>query len=161
MESTISRDLTLLICLIIFILFQVFPLPSALRVWRPEFVLLLAVYITFRHLTTFAVELACFAGLLLDIVYGGILGKHAIAFGLSIYLLFGLRTRLQHSSMYHEMVLVFLLTVLSQILLYSVNTLAQKSVSGLWIICPALTTALTWPVVSQILDKLVAPSPEM
>lgn len=157
MQSAASQDFTLLGCLLVFILLQVFPLGGSFQIWRPDFVLLLTIYITQRRLTAFVVEFACVAGLLLDIVYGGVLGKHAIAFGLAIYLLRGLRIRLQHTSIYHEIVITFLLTVLSQVLLYSVNTLAQQSVAGSWILYPAFTTALFWPLVCQVLDRLITP----
>ncbi len=152
-----SRNITLAVALAVFIMLQIFPLPGGAQAWRPDFVLLLAIYVTQRRLTAYAVELACLAGLLLDIVYGGILGKHAIAFGLSIYLLRGLRTRLQHSRMYHDIMLAFLLTVLSQVLLYSVNTLTRESMSSAWIIYPAFTAALFWPLVSLTLDRLITP----
>lgn len=143
-------------CFIVLLLLQISPLSGTFQMWRPDFVLLLVIYVTQRRLIRFDVEFACLIGLMLDIVYGGILGKHAIAYSFTVYLLWGLRTQSLHLRGLRGIVRVFLLTILSQVLLYSVNALAQQSVSGSWILLPAFTTALAWPLAFQVMDRVVS-----
>ena len=144
-----------LITLIVGLLLQVIPLSAPLIYWRPQFVLLVVFFWLFRNPFQFGIGFAWFAGLLFDIVIGELFGRHAIVFGLCAYLLQLLQQRLQHFWLFHQVVLVLLLVLLSQVLLHSIPLIFRANWQNELLVIPSFSSALFWPFLVWLLNQLM------
>lgn len=137
------------------VLLQVLPLATEINSWRPQFLLLIVIFWLVRSPFHHGITFAWLTGLLLDIFMGELIGRYAIIFALCAYLLQLLRQRLHNFSIFHQTFLVFLLVWLSQCLLYSITLIFRASWIGGAFFIPALTSALVWPALAWLLNKLL------
>ncbi len=144
------------VALLLAMVLQLLPLYGPMVVWRPNFVLLvLFFFLLFRPLA-YGIATAWIAGLVLDILYGGLLGSHAFSLGVAAYLIVLLRPRLLQGHLWFQAGVVLLLTAASQLIDVSLNTLISDAGStGSWSViwCPAITSAMVWPLVYVLLMR--------
>jgi rod shape-determining protein MreD len=125
---------------------SVFPLPLSLRWWRPEFVLLVALYwIFFMPLKISLLGLAAL-GLFQDLLESVPFGQHSL--GLVIVAYIGVLTyqRLVNYSLWQQSLWIFALVLLAQCTDTWVQTMMGQSLSGLQFFYSAFTSALLWPL---------------
>ena len=149
----------LLISLLLAMVLQLLPLYGVAALWRPNFVLsVLIFFLLFRPLN-YGIATAWSVGLVLDIIYGGLFGRHALALGIAAYLLILLRPRLLHAHMWHQCGVVLLLVAASQLIAVSLSVLVSGDSAGSWAViwCPAISSALIWPLVHLLLTRLLKP----
>lgn len=145
--------------LLLALLLVVTPLPSFWLFFRPEFCALLVIFWVTRKPQTLGVGFACLVGLGEDLVTGSTLGTHALS--LSVVAYFSLLTyqRIRVFSLLQQVLWVFILVGISQLLSNWVNSLVAKPIADLRFLLPALTSALLWPWLSIWLQRDVEGSP--
>ncbi|MBQ0711616.1 MAG: rod shape-determining protein MreD [Porticoccus sp.] len=158
-ESNQTTYLWSVVTLLLALLLQILPLSEPLVYWRPQFVLLLVFYWLFRSPFKHGIAFAWLAGLSLDIFIGELFGRHAVVFALSAYLLQLLQQRLHHFRVIHQAVLVLVLVLTSQLLLHSITLLLRANWQGDLVVMPAVTSAVIWPLLVWLLNRLIAPQP--
>lgn len=148
-----ARWLLPLSFLITFVL-MVYPLPMEWRWLRPELVALLAVYWVLTYPLQLGVGMAFIVGLLQDLIQGSVLGQHALALVVAVYLCQLSAQRLRTYGMVQQMMWVFALILLHEAFLYWVSLLAGREAKMAYFWVPALLSALLWPVLRSGLDRL-------
>ncbi|SDJ66050.1 rod shape-determining protein MreD [Microbulbifer yueqingensis] len=135
------------------LLLSVMPLPYQWLWFRPAFVALIVIFWINRMPQSLGVGFAWLVGLLEDFATGAVLGTHALALGALAYfcLLTYRRTRAFNPA--QQLMWVFVLVGIHQVIGNWVHSLAGKPVPGLVFLWPALTSALLWPLVTPWLDR--------
>ncbi|WP_237057810.1 rod shape-determining protein MreD [Microbulbifer sediminum] len=136
------------------LLLSVMPLPHQWLWFRPAFMALLVIFWINRMPQSLGVGFAWLVGLLEDFVTGAVLGTHALALGALAYfcLLTYQRTRAFNPA--QQLMWVFVLVGIHQVVGNWVHSLAGKPVPGLTFLWPALTSALLWPLITPWLDRM-------
>jgi len=135
-------------------LLAVLPLPQWLLWARPEWVALALVYwvIALPHRVGIATAFALGVGL--DMLEGALLGQNAFALVVVATLSLTLYQRLRVYSLWQQSAVVFVLIGINQLICQWVQNLQGVGAQSLLFLLPALTSALLWPVVLQVLRSL-------
>ena len=144
----------LFVALLIALVLQLWPLFGGVAMWRPHFVLLVLTFALIYRPDYYGIATAWFAGLVMDAVTGGVFGRYALALGICAYLLHLLRQRLLHARVWHQSGLVLLLVAVAQLIVMSVNIVADGRTSWLLVWYPAFTSALMWPLFYPLMMRL-------
>lgn len=130
-----------------------FPVPSALRWAKPDFVLLVMIYWLMRTPESFGIVSAWVLGLILDGISGNLLGQHALSFSCIAYFLLLLRQHVRMLDPLRQALLVFLLLVLDAIVADWINMVARGGDYHFLLLMSAVTGALLWPLLSAWLNR--------
>lgn len=144
----------LLICLVLALAASVVPLHGDLRFWRPPFVLLLVIYWLFREPQRFGLVFAWLVGLLIDLLFGQIVGQHALAMSVAAYLVIIQQQRLHHFKVHHQCLFVVLVVLVYQLVLLSARLLVDDISTFTPLFYSAVTSALLWPFLFFGLEAL-------
>jgi len=97
-----------------------------------------------------SIGVAWFTGLLMDVITGGVLGIHAFAYALVIYLVGRLHLQLRQYPLWQQAI-----TILSLIFLVHFITMFNTPISLSWTHwMTVLTSTLVWPLVYAVLRKI-------
>lgn len=140
--------------LVLAILLQVYPLSGAAAYWRPDFLFLVMFYWLRQCPFSLGLGFAWLVGLVGDVAYGDIVGRTALAFCLSAYLLHLLQQRILHYRTVHEVWLLVPLLVISQTIVLTVNVILGRGIIWSTVFYTALTSALVWPMLKIVLSRL-------
>lgn len=129
------------------------PLRGDLTFWRPLVVFLVVIYWLLREPHQLGLGFAWMVGLLLDILASGIPGQRALAMLLCAYVLQLAGERLQHFSVWHQMVVVAVLAVIYQMVVILVYLVAGHNADTWRMFYPVLTTVPLWPLLAWVLSR--------
>ena len=130
------------------------PLPDWAEKLRPDWVALVLIYWAMALPERVGVTYAFFAGLMLDVVYGTILGQHSIGLVLVVFFVLMQHQRMRVSSLLQQALVVFVLMLLKSVLVLWVDGMVGRS-AGSWLyFAPSLISAMIWPWVFIVLRDL-------
>lgn len=121
---------------------------------RPEFALLMVVYWVLVSPFRIGMLYAWSLGLGLDFLEGGMLCQHALGLTFAAYLTFLFHTRLHMYSLFQQMLAVFVIAVLFQLIDYWIYGLTGGGYSSLAMLLPAVSSAIFWPFMRLAIDRL-------
>ena len=98
--------LLMLITLLVAALLDILPLPAPLASWRPDWLALTVLYWCLTAPQRFNIGSAWLAGLMLDLLLGGLLGQHALAMIVMAYPAVRLSTQFPLFSVLQQLLLV-------------------------------------------------------
>lgn len=136
------------------LLIQVFPLPHAYSLLRPEVACLVILYWVIFVPEHVGVTVAFFAGLLQDVVEGAVWGAHAIALALLAYICLVSYRRIRNYSVWHQALWVFVLVGVHQVIVNWVQGMAGYQSPVSHVLVPTAMSALCWPLVSYYLNRV-------
>lgn len=128
------------------------PLPKVLAYFRPHFALLVLIYWVLYVPERVGIATGFIVGLLLDVLYGGLLGQYALGFTLVAYVVYQLQARLRMFPVFQQMLSILIFTGLVQIIAIWAHYLTGQPLNYALQWLPVLTTALFWPLVAKVLD---------
>jgi rod shape-determining protein MreD len=120
-------------------------LPSALQAVRPDFIALTLIYWVVYHPRRVGFLPAWLLGLAMDVADGSLLGQHALAYALLMYLAILLHRRIVMFGMRHQVLHVLVILVAAQAAMLLVRLVAGADFPGPLYFAPSLTGALLWP----------------
>ncbi len=132
---------------------SILPLPVWLAPARPDWLALLVIYWVLRTTSGFGIVSAWLIGLLMDVLSGGLLGRHALALAVVAYAASLLRQRLGHYTLAQQSVVVLLLCVADQILVGWVQSLAGHPTQSLEFLMGSLTAAFCWLLIAPAFGR--------
>jgi rod shape-determining protein MreD len=136
------------------LLLAVYPLPTILRWWRPEFVLLVAIYWISVFPLSMSLVFLCGVGLFQDLLEAAPLGQHGLSLVIVAYICIQSYQRVRNFALWKEACWVFLLVSLAQLPANWVQGMAGRPLSGVFFLATSLTSALVWPLLRLGLDRL-------
>ncbi|HEY9198345.1 MAG TPA: rod shape-determining protein MreD [Gammaproteobacteria bacterium] len=130
------------------------PLPEPLRPLRPDWVLLVLIYWSMALPHRIGVGYAWVSGLCADVLTGLLLGQHALAYSIVIYLTLKLHQRLRLYPLWQQALSVLVLLGLGQLLLLWINGMIGRPVHSWLYWMPSVLGALLWPLLFVLLRGL-------
>ena len=129
------------------LLMSILPLPDALQVWRPEWVMLVLIFWVMHAPSWVGLWFAFFMGILLDAFLVSPFGMHAFALVVVVYIARMTQRWSGVFSVRQTTALVLLLILSGRLASYVVLSLRGEGPDDLSYFLPALASALIWPTV--------------
>jgi rod shape-determining protein MreD len=146
-----SRRSAVLICIIAALLLAIVPMPDWASPYRPDWVALTLIYWSITLPRSYSVGTAWVLGIVLDIAYGTLLGQHALALALIIYVAVKFHLQLRVFPMSQMTATVLALLVVYQFILFWINGVAGIYPDAVTYWGPVVTGTLVWPILSLFL----------
>ena len=132
----------------------VMPLPQWLQWGRPEWVALTLIYWTIALPHRVGLFTGLVVGVMLDVLEGAVLGQNALSLSFTALLALTLYQRLRVFSLWQQAGVVFALVGVNQLLCQWIQNIEGAGAPSLAFLLPAVSSALLWPVVLQLLRSL-------
>ncbi len=150
-----DRDWLLpLATLVLALALAVIPLPRDLAPFRPDWVPLIMIYWALVAPERLGMLTALWLGLALDTLSGALLGQHALAMLVVVYLSLRFHLRVRVFPIWQMSMTVFALLAMYEFVLFWVDGVAGRTVPTIERWAPVVTGALLWPLVLGVLDRL-------
>jgi len=146
-----SRGRLMLSALVALIL-TVLPLPPWLDVLRPAFLVLTVIFWSVNAPRAGGLALGFFAGLLLDVFQGPVLGEHALALSLITYIAVREHQRIRSKPAIQQALIVFAALILYEVVLFMIDGWTGHPVTSPLRWVHTATGALIWPPAAAILS---------
>jgi rod shape-determining protein MreD len=155
MNARVSqRTWPVLLTLFLALSLEVTPLPADFSAWRPPWLALTVIYWALAYPRRYGLALACFAGLVLDVLKGGLLGQHALAMTVATWLALRFHLRLRVFPIWQQTVAVCALVALHEFLIFWVDGVTVGAELHWQRLAPTLAALVAWPLIVGVLDRL-------
>jgi rod shape-determining protein MreD len=146
-----TQRLPVLVTIIFALMLMVVPLPDWAAPFRPDWVALTLIYWAMMMPRTWSVGSAWIIGILLDVAQGTILGQHALALCLIVFITVRFHLLMRVFPLQQLAATVFAILALYQFILFWINGVAGIDVPAVDYWGPVITGTLFWPVVLLVL----------
>jgi len=146
-----SRTRLLLSALLALIL-TVLPLPWWLDVARPAFLVLTVIYWSVNAPRAGGLAIGFFAGLMLDVFQGPVLGEHALALSLITYIAVREHQRIRSKPAIQQALIVLAALMMYEVVLFMIDGWTGHPVTSPLRWVHTLSGALIWPAAAAILS---------
>ena len=142
----------LMLSVLVALILTVLPLPPWLDVVRPAFLVLTVIYWSVNAPRAGGLAIGFFAGLLLDVFQGPVLGEHALALSLITYIAVREHQRIRSKPAIQQALIVFAALILYEVVLFMIDGWTGNPVTSPLRWVHTVTGALLWPPVAAILS---------
>jgi len=142
----------LLLSVLVALILTVLPLPPWLDVVRPAFLVLTVLYWSVNAPRAGGLAIGFFAGLLLDVFQGPVLGEHALALSLITYIAVREHQRIRSKPAIQQALIVFAALILYEVVLFMIDGWTGHPVTSPLRWVHTVTGALIWPAAAAILS---------
>lgn len=136
---------------IIALVLTILPLPESIRFLRPDFIGLVLIYWCMALPERVGVVSGWFAGFMVDIVTGTLLGQHALSLAVVAYLTIRLHQRIRLFPILQQAFTVMVLLVLHQLLALWISRIIGRPGAPWYFWTPSLLGMMLWPVIYNLL----------
>jgi len=140
-----------IVSLVLAMMLMIAPLPDWMLPFRPDWLTLTLIYWAMWMPRTWSVGTACLAGLVLDVAQGTLLGQHALALSIVVYVTVRFHLLMRVFPMSQLSATVFALLALYQFILFWVNGVVGIPVAAVSYWGPVISGALLWPLITMLL----------
>lgn len=150
-----ERRLTSRFALLTFVIalaLTVMPLPIAVAPFRPEWVPLILIFWSLMAPERFGLLTAFWMGLFLDALSGALLGQHALALVVVVYLTLRFHLQIRVFPTWQFGTTIVLLLILYEFVLFWIDGVVGRTVPLVERWAPLLASALVWPLILGYLD---------
>jgi rod shape-determining protein MreD len=128
---------------------------SALIGWlRPSWLVLVVFYWVMALPHRFGMISAWITGLLVDVLYADPLGVNGFCLAALTYVTWSFYERFRMYSVAQQGVVVFMMVLGTEFVRMWAQWLARDGAPSWWIVVPALTSTIAWPLVAFLLGRL-------
>lgn len=153
-ERAASLHMPVAMSLVAALALTIMPLPAVLDPLRPDWVALVMIFWALTLPRTYGIGTAWIAGIVLDVTQGTLLGQHALALTVIVYLTQRFHLLMRVFPLLQLTATVFALVTLYRFLLFWVNGVAGVPAPAIAYWGPALTSALVWPIVLGVMSGI-------
>jgi rod shape-determining protein MreD len=147
-----SRRLPVIVTLVVGLMLSIMPLPNLVAPFRPDWLALLLIFWAMQLPRTWSIGTAWIIGLILDVSYGTLLGQHALALCVIVFITVRFHLLMRVFPLSQLTATVFALLALYQFLLFWINGVASVSAPLLAYWAPVVTGTLIWPFLYMFLS---------
>ncbi len=133
--------------LVAFLLKQV-PWQGWALLLRPDFVLVMLLFWAQRRQDGISFGLAFVLGLAADVQDGVVLGQHALAYCVGVFLVQHFRRRLAMFTLRHQVLQMFPLLLLAEVVALVTGWISTRTPQAGWVMASAFTSTLLWWVIA-------------
>lgn len=149
-----SRRLPVLASIVLAFMLAIVPLPDYVSAYRPDWVVLTLIYWSMNLPRTYSVGSAWVVGLVLDVAHGTLLGQHALALSLVVYITVKFHLQMRQFPISQLTATVFALLALYQFILFWINGVAGVHAEATAYWGPVLTGTVIWPILSMFFSGM-------
>jgi len=146
--------------LLIALLFQLIQLPDLLAAARPAWVALMLAYWALREPRVSTLFPAFVIGLMLDVLFGSVLGQHSLGLVLVVYLVERLRSIFILFPLWQATFALIPAWALYSFLMFWVDGATRHQADPWLRWLPVLSTTLFWPLLFSVMEALRQPADE-
>lgn len=147
-----ARHLPVILSIIVALALTMMPLPRVIDAFRPDWVALILVYWALAVPKSYGVGMAFFVGVVLDVAQGTLLGQHALAMCVIVYITIRFHLQMRVFPLGQLTATVFALLGVYQFLLFWINGVAGVQVPAVVYWAPVIVSALFWPLIYVLLS---------
>ena len=136
------------------IILMIRPVPLAFESYRPDWIILIAIYWAMALPHRYNIGLAWLTGLTLDLLLGSALGVQAFALSFVVYLAASNFQLIRNMSLWQQAIIVCFFDFLYRLFIFILENIvndAQIQAEYFW---PVLTTSVVWPWVFLLMRKI-------
>jgi rod shape-determining protein MreD len=134
------------------LILTVLPLPPWADVVRPAFLVLTVIHWSVNAPRAGGLAIGFFAGLLLDVFQGPVLGQHALALSLITYIAVREHQRIRSKPAIQQALIVFAALILYEVVLFMIDGWTGNPVTSPLRWVHTVTGALIWPPAAALLN---------
>lgn len=136
------------------LLLGVLPMPEEVSWLRPQFVVVVFIYWCLTLPQVVGILSAWCVGISADIVNHSILGQHALALVVVAYICLLSYQRIRSYLFWQQSMWVFVMVGINQLFVNWVHSLDGHSAPPHQFLLPALSSALLWPILHTLLERM-------
>ena len=148
------RHWPVMLSLLVALSLEVAPLPAELAAWRPPWLALVAIYWGLAYPRRYGLALGWFAGLVLDVLKGGVLGQNALALTVAMWITLHFHLRLRVFPAWQQAVAVTGIVLAHQFLAFWVDGVTGDASLGWQRLAPVAAAAAAWPILAGLLYRV-------
>ena len=148
------RYLVIVLSFIIGLILMILPLPDWVQIYRPHWVALILIYWSMALPKRVGLWSAFFIGLLVDTAQGTLLGQHAMALVIIVYININFYQRVRVLALAQQAIYVFVLLAMIQVVVAWVEGIMGRPVPILAFFSAPFIGMLIWPWVFVILRDI-------
>jgi len=133
------------------LLLNLLPLQGIVLTLRPDFVALVLLYWSINQPQRVGMSAAFGMGLLMDVGNSSMLGQHALAYSVMIFLALLMRRRLRIFGLLEQAPQIGLMLLAAQFITLLTELLNRAHFPGWYFFLASITGALLWPLISSLL----------
>lgn len=147
--------LAVILSFVIAAVLELVSMPGFLDAYRPEWLVLTVVYWLIRHPEKMGIVAGFITGLAMDVMSGSYFGIHSLALSLVCYLVLGMHRRLKMFPVIQQSMVMFFIAGIHLMIVYTMRSLLSVADNGLEYMWQAFVSALVWPLILVLYDRLV------
>lgn len=127
------------------------PLPRSVDPFRPDWIALTMIFWAMSLPRNYSVGIAFVVGIVLDVAQGTLLGQHALALTVIIFLTVRFHLLMRVFPLIQLSATIFALLALYQFLLFWINGVVQVSAPAVAYWGPVVSASIVWPLIYNVL----------
>ena len=149
-----SRHLPFIVTIIAALTLTIVPLPRGVEPFRPDWVALTMIFWSFSLPRSYSVGIAWLVGLITDVLLGTMLGEHALALTVVVFLTVRFHLLMRVFPLLQLSATVFALLALYQFLLFWMNGVADVRTPAISYWAPVVSGFIAWPLLYNFLTGI-------
>ncbi len=149
-----ARHVPVIVTVIVALALTMLPLPRAIDAFRPDWLTLILIFWALALPGSYGVGIAWIVGIVLDVAQGTLLGQHALALAVIVYITVRFHLQMRVFPLGQLTATVFALLALYQFLLFWINGVAGVQAPAIVYWAPVLVGTLVWPVLNVFLSGM-------
>jgi len=152
--ASVASTSAILVSFLLAAILEVIELPDLVAFLRPEWFVLVLIYWLLRHPEKVGIVTGLLTGLIMDVISGSYLGVHMLSMSLICYLVLTMHKRLVMFPVAQQSLVIFFIVGIQLMVVYLLRSVLSVSDIGLDYLWQAFTSALMWPFVLILSDRL-------
>ena len=153
-SSGVSGRFPVIITIVVALMLMILPLPDRFEPFRPDWVALTLIYWAMMLPRSWSVGSAWVVGIVLDVAQGTILGQHALALCVVVFITVRFHLLMRVFPMQQLTATIFALLALYQFLLFWINGVAGIDVRPVNYWAPVIIGTILWPLMTMLLSGI-------
>jgi len=140
--------------LLIALMASIMPLPLSVDAFRPDWVLIILIYWTMALPSRVNIITAWVMGFLLDVLLGSVLGVHAAAMAIAIYIVAENFQKIRNFSVWQQALITGVLAALYHLVVFWLQRFLIDVAFLISYLYPVITSIILWPWMFLLLRKV-------
>ena len=144
----------ILLTLLIALMASIMPLPLSVDAFRPDWVLIVLIYWCMALPDRVNIISAWTLGFLLDVILGSVLGVHAAAMAIAVYIVADNFQKIRNFSVWQQALITGVLSALYHLVVFWLQHFLMDVAFLSSYLYPVITSIILWPWVFYLLRKI-------
>ncbi len=144
----------ILLTFLLALMLTIMPMPITVDAFRPDWVLIIVLYWSMALPTKVNVITAWVLGFILDVLLGSVLGVHAAAMAIAVYITAVNYQKIRNFSLWQQSLIVAVLSALYNLLTFWMEHFLTQVPFLVSYLYPVITSMVVWPWAFLLLRKV-------